>query len=62
MSSDVRRVGNSRHVKPLTRLGESLDLSHTMSNVGLEQVGRSVDPPEANFAVSPKKLSSAIVG
>jgi hypothetical protein len=54
-SSDVSRVDNSRHMKPQTRLGESLDFSHTMSDVGFERLGRSVDPPEADFTVSPKE-------
>ncbi len=35
-SSDVGRVDNSRHVKPLTRLGESLDFSHSVSDVSFE--------------------------
>ena len=35
-SSDVGRVDNSWHVKPLTRLGESLNLSHSVSNVSFE--------------------------
>ena len=54
-SSDVGRIYNSRYVKPLTRLGESLDFSHTVSDVSFERLGRSVDPPEADFAVCPKE-------
>jgi hypothetical protein len=54
-SSDVGRVDNSWHVKPLTRLSESLDLSHSVSDVSFERLGRSVDPPEADFAVGPKE-------
>ena len=35
-SSDVSRIDDSRHVKPLTRLGESLDFSHPVSDISFE--------------------------
>ncbi len=54
-SSDVARIDNSRHVKPLTRLGKSLNLSYSVSDVSFERLGRSVDPFEADFAVGPKE-------
>ncbi len=54
-SSDVGRVDNSWHVKPLTRLGESLDFSHPVSDVSFKRLWRSVDPPEADLAVGPKE-------
>ncbi len=35
-SSDVGRIDDSRYVKPLTRLGESLNFSHPVSDVSFE--------------------------
>jgi hypothetical protein len=37
-SSDVSRVDNSRYVKPLTRLSERLNFSHSVSDVSFERL------------------------